>query len=75
MIMKKSLSLIWMMVMLVGLLPANALAAETTEATEATEPTEFVEFASPEAEVTYEHEYTAVVTTPTCTQQGYTTYT
>ena len=73
--MKKSLSLIWMMVMLVGLLPANALAAETTEATEATEPTEFVEFASPEAEVTYEHEYTAVVTTPTCTQQGYTTYT
>ena len=73
--MKRSLSLIWMMVMLVGLLPANALAAETTEATEATEPAEFVEFSSPEAEVTHEHEHTAVVTASACNGQGYTTHT
>lgn len=53
--MKRTLSLILVLVMLVGMLPVNAFAAGTEDV--------------------HEHDYDAVVTEPTCTERGYTTYT
>ena len=74
--MKKALSLILVLVMLLGMMPTTALAVEGTQETDAakmvTEPTEAPE---EEPEVIHEHTYEAEVTTPTGTEQGYTTYT
>ena len=70
--MKKAVSLILALAMLIGMMPIQAFATEGTQETEAvevvTEPT-----VAPE--VIHEHDYEAVVTDPTCTEQGYTTYT
>ncbi len=63
--------------------PTEASEEETTAPTEATEPSdeeEEEESSEPseseeEPEVVHEHDYNAVVTEPTCTEQGYTTYT
>ena len=120
--MKKALSLILVLVMLLGMMPMQVFATEGTQETEAvevvTEPTEAPEeettapteetepseeeekTESPdeeeetepsteeeeeepsepseseeEPEVVHEHDYEAMVTAPTCTEQGYTTYT
>ena len=74
--MKKALSLILALVLLIGLMPMQVFATEGTQETEAvevvTEPTEIPE---EEPEVIHEHDYEAVVTAPTCTEQGYITYT
>ena len=104
--MKKALSLLLVLVMLLGMMPMQAFATEAaeptqettvtepteateeteaaevteateapeqTEATEATESTEATE--APAPATVHEHEYETVVTDPTCTVQGYTTYT
>ena len=120
--MKKALSLILVLVMLLGMMPMQVFATEGTQETEAvevvTEPTEAPEEettapaeetepsdeeeepepsdeeeeeepsdeeeeeepsepseSEEESEVIHEHDYEAVVTDPTCTNQGYTTYT
>ena len=111
--MKKALSLILVLVMLLGMMPMQVFATEGTQETEAvevvtepteapeeettapaeeTEPSEEEEKTEPsdeeeeeessepsepeeEPEVVHEHDYEAVVTDPTCTEQGYTTYT
>ena len=101
--MKKALSLILVLVMLLGMMPMQAFATEGTQETEAvevvTEPTEAPEEettapaeetepsdeeeeevpsepseSEEEPEVIHEHDYEAVVTDPTCSEQGYTTY-
>jgi len=76
--MKRILSLILALVMLIGLVPVQVFAAEETQETEAvevvTEPSEPSE-SEEEPEVVHEHNYEAVVTAPTCTEKGYTTYT
>ena len=114
---KRTISLILVLVMVLGMMPMQAFATEETEAvevvtepteaaevpeeettapTEETEVTEFsdeeegkedpldeeekIESSEPsepveEADVIHEHDYAAVETKPTCTEQGYTTYT
>ena len=57
--MKRTLSFILALVLLIGLILMQVFATEGTQ----------------EVEVAHEHEYAAAVTDPTCTEQGYTTYT
>ena len=87
---RKSLALLLALVFCLTLLPTAAFAEETEGGSEA-EPAEEQllteggreEASAPEdgeqaeepAEPAHEHEYTAAVTEPTCTEQGYTTYT
>ena len=111
--MKKALSMLLVLVMLIGMMPMQVFATEGTQETEAvevvtepteapeeettapaeeTEPSEEEEKTEPsgeeeekdssepaepeeELEIIHEHDYEAVVTDPTCTEQGYTTYT
>lgn len=120
--MKKALSMLLVLVMLIGMMPMQVFATEGTQETEAvevvtepseapeeettapaeeTEPSEEIETEEPsdeeeetespdeeeeeessepsepeeEPEVVHEHDYEAVVTAPTCTEKGYTTYT
>ena len=80
--MKRALSLLLALVLLVGLVPMQAFAAEVTdpviepneitvpEETAVTEPAEVTD-----AVTKHEHEYTVEVTSPTCIEQGYITYT
>lgn len=74
--MKKALSMLLVLVMLTGMMSMQVFATEGTQETESaelvTEPTEAPE---EEPEVVHDHDYEAVVTAPTCTEQGYTTYT
>ena len=95
---EKSISLLLVLGMLLGMMPMQVFATEGTQETEVvevvTEPTEApaeettapaenteeTEPSEPsepeeEAEVIHEHDYETVVTDPTCTEQGYTTYT
>ena len=58
--------------MLLGMMPMQVFATEGTQETEAVE---VVTEPSEAPEVVHEHDYDAVVTEPTCTEQGYTTYT
>lgn len=57
--MKKSLSLLWLLVLLIGILPLNVFAAET---------------AGEKAGEEHTHNCDVVVTASTCSEQGYTTY-
>ena len=70
--MKKALYMLLVLVMLLGMVLMTVFATEGTQETDAvevvTKPTEI-------PEVIHEHDYEAVVTAPTCTEQGYTTYT
>lgn len=66
--MKKALSLILALGLLLGMMPMQAFASEETgQVTEDKGVTEFVDV--------HEHEYSTAVTAPNCTEQGYTTYT
>ena len=69
---KRIISLLLAMVMLCGMMPMTVLATEGTQETEAVE---VVTEPAVAPEVIHEHDYDAVVTEPTCTEQGYTTYT
>ena len=62
--MKRNVSLLLVLLLLCGMLPVNVFAAEEPAQMEVTE-----------AVAIHEHEYKAAVTDPTCTEQGYTTYT
>ena len=77
--MKRMLSLALAVIMLVGAVPMNTFATEVIPETEVVEvvaePMEAAGISEEENTVVHEHEYVAVVTDPTCTEKGYTSYT
>ena len=79
-IMKRIISLLICVALVLGYFPVVTFAEDAIEESALMEPLEFVEETDsmePEEEAApiHEHEYTAVVTNPTCSEQGYTTYT
>ena len=63
---RKSLAIVLCIVMCMSLYPASALAEEGEPVPEDTQIAELTE---------HEHTYIAVITEPSCTKSGYTTYT
>ena len=80
---KRILSLLVAVLMLLSLFPVSAFAEEEEKEEPQTEQEEILEETKEEQEpdtiveepVEHTHDYSAVVTEPTCTEQGYTTYT
>ena len=72
---KTGLTLLLCLVLCLSLFPAAALAEGPEETSETEELEQAAYTMEEEQEESHEHSFTVVVTEPTCTEQGYTTYT